>query len=197
MIRKMAVRETANLQREINDIESDLKQCARNNAQVLDQFRAEVFSRLAHEAFHAYLENYVYPHEKYDVPRWLNEGMAVMFENGQLDSDTLRVDAPNRRPLARLNEDLRGAKPLSLEGLLTAGPDAFLEDNTSNRHYAHSWGVVYYLTFRRGLLANSALDRYLQPAAAAGQTPVQRFEQFVGIPLDEFERKWREYVAGL
>ena len=49
-----------------------------------------MFRRLAHEAFHAYLETYVYPRQAYDVPRWLNEGLAQTFEAGLLeDADVL------------------------------------------------------------------------------------------------------------
>jgi len=194
-ISKLARHETAQLQRRIEQIESDLKRCARNNAQAFDRFMADVLSRLDHEAFHAYLENYVYPHDRFDVPRWLNEGLAVTFERGQLESDTLRVDAPNSAALEELQKDLRGDRPLSLRALLTAPPQAF-RGNDANLHYAHSWGVAYYLTFERNLLTGPALDRYVQPAAAE-LPPVERFEQFVGQPPAEFERGWREYVLGL
>jgi len=195
-IRKLALLETAQLQREIDRIEDDLKRCARENARTFDRFMADVFSRLYHEAFHAYLENYVYPHDRFDVPRWLNEGLAVTFEQGQLESDTLRVDAPNRAALETLQEDLRGDRPLPLTALLTAPPRAFVENGSAKLYYAYSWGVAYYLTFERNLFAGPALDRYVQPAAAE-LPPVERFEQFVGQPLAEFERAWREYVLGL
>jgi len=195
-IRKLALLETAQLQREIDRIEDDLKRCARENARAFDRFMADVFSRLYHEAFHAYLENYVYPHNCFDVPRWLNEGLAVTFEQGQLESDTLRVDAPNRAALETLQEDLRGDRPLPLTALLTAPPRAFVENGSAKLYYAYSWGVAYYLTFERNLFAGPALDRYVQPAAAE-LPPVERFEQFVGQPLAEFERAWREYVLGL
>lgn len=195
-IRKLALRETAQLQREIDDIENELKKCARENARTFDRFMADVFSRLYHEAFHAYLENYVYPHDRFDVPRWLNEGLAVTFERGQLESDTLRVDAPNPAALEQLQKDLRGDRPLSLAALLSAPARAFVENGSAKLLYAHSWGVAYYLTFERNLLAAPALDRYVQPSAAE-MPPVERFEQFVGQPLAEFERGWREYVLGL
>ncbi len=196
LIRKLAIHETANLHRQVDRIENGLKECARDNARTLEELRAEVFSRLAHEAFHAYLENYVYPHDQYDVPRWLNEGLAVMFEQGQLESDTLRVDAPNRAALKRLQEDLCSPDRLRLEELLASGADEFLEADSSNRYYAHSWGAAYYLTFRCGLLSGPALDRYVR-SDVANQPPVVRFEKFFGRPLDEFERQWHEYVSAL
>ena len=33
----------------------------------------------------------------YDVPRWLNEGLAQTFEAGLLEADTLRIDTPEPR----------------------------------------------------------------------------------------------------
>jgi hypothetical protein len=195
LIRKLARRETVQLAREIERIEGALAECERENARTFDRLLGEMFCRLHHEAFHAYLENYVYPHDRFDVPRWLNEGLAVTFEQGQLDSDTLRVDAPNPPVLEALKKDLRSNRPLSLRALLTARPQAFLADDAS-LPYAHSWGVAYYLTFERNLLDGPALDRYVQPAAS-NLPPVERFEQFVGQPLAEFERGWREYVLGL
>ena len=64
--------------------------------------------RLYHEAFHAYLRNNVYPRQKYDVPPWLNEGLAVIFEGGLLEGNTLRVDAPNPVALKKLKADMAG-----------------------------------------------------------------------------------------
>ena len=69
-----------------------------------------MFVRLFHEAFHAYLENYVYPQTDHDVPRWLNEGLAQVFEGGQLESGSLRLDAPDTARLKLLQEDFAARK---------------------------------------------------------------------------------------
>ena len=82
--------------------------------------------RLYHEAFHAYLRNSVYPRQQYDVPPWLNEGLAVIFEGGLLEGNTLRVDAPNPAALKKLKADLAGPAPLELDSLLSAGEGQFL-----------------------------------------------------------------------
>ena len=45
-----------------------------------------MFRRLYHEAFHAYLDNYVYESPGYEIPTWLNEGLAQVFAAGLLEA---------------------------------------------------------------------------------------------------------------
>ncbi|MGD9722463.1 MAG: DUF1570 domain-containing protein [Pirellulales bacterium] len=173
----------------------------RNNAAKFDVVAGQMFRRLAHEAFHAYLETFVYPRMAYDVPRWLNEGLAQTFEAGLLEADTLRIDNPNAVALSRLQSDLAGEQPLSLAELLAAGSDSFLaghaDDGQSvSRHYYYSWGLAYYLAFEQGVLGTANFEAYLNPELA-GASPVERFEALVGMPLSTFEPRWREAMLGL
>ncbi|MCH8042446.1 MAG: DUF1570 domain-containing protein [Planctomycetes bacterium] len=167
----------------------------RHNAAKFDTVTARMFTRLYHEAFHAYLENYVYPGEQHDVPRWLNEGMAQVFEQGQLDDGMLRIDAPNRQALVKLQALLRSNRATSLADVLSAKQSAFLVTHTrgtgSREHYLISWGLTYYLTFDRPLLSREAIDRYTRPEAAK-TPPVARFERLVGMSLKQFEQDWRK-----
>ena len=132
---------------------------------------SQTLVRLYHEAFHAYLRNSVYPRQQYDVPPWLNEGLAVIFEGGQLEGNTLRVDAPNPVALKKLKADLAGPAPLKLEELLSAGQGQFLliarvPPAAIDRCYVHAWGLAYYLTFAKRLLGSPALEKYLQAGNA-------------------------------
>ncbi|HTM53135.1 MAG TPA: DUF1570 domain-containing protein [Pirellulales bacterium] len=171
----------------------------RKNAARFDEVSARMFERLAHEAFHAYLELYVYPRDSYDVPRWLNEGLAQTFEAGLLEAESLRIDAPNPRALAELQNDLRGERPLALAELLNAGPQTFLtaegNERAAPQYYAYSWGLAYYLAFDQNVLESAAFEQYL--TASAGMPAVERFEQFVGRPLPDFESKWRAAMLAL
>ncbi len=179
----------------------DIAQADRRNANKFLQVTDDMYSRLYHEAFHAYLDNYVYPHHEFDVPRWLNEGLALTFEGGQLESDTLRIDAPNRRALRALHADLRGPNPLPLSELLSADADAFLPahrggDTAAARLYAYSWGLAYHLTFERSLLDSAAFAEFISPASGK-QPAIKRLEHLVGEPLDVFESKWRTAMLKL
>lgn len=172
----------------------------RANEAKFNDLTQRMFTRLAHEAFHAYLETDVYPGRQYDVPRWLNEGLAQVFEAGILELDSLRIDAPNVDALAKLQADLRGDRPLSLEELLTMASGAFLTAHSGadrrSQAYYYSWGLAYYLAFDRGVFDDPAFEDYIS-LTAAKDAPVQRFEALVGMPLAEFEAKWRAAMLAL
>jgi len=194
--RRLLRLEKAKFQRLAEEKRQELDSCDRENARLFDGLTHQMFARLYHEAFHAYLENYVFPHDRHHVPRWLNEGLAVMFEEGLLESGTLRVDAPNREALGRLQADLGSDQPLSLNELLAADQGEFLFDHGADRFYDYSWGLAYYLTFEKGLLAGAALQQYVE-FASEDTPPVERFEKLSGMPLAEFELIWREFIANL
>lgn len=167
----------------------------------------QAFRHLYHEAFHAYLSNFVMEDAVSQVPRWLNEGWAQIFESGLLESGALRVDAPSPERLQRLREELEGDDPLTVADILTASPQRFHVGQNlsagdaaaleSSRLYLYSWGLAYHLTFHRRLLGSSAMEAYLGAADAKDpQDEVARFEELVGVPLKEFEAHWRRAILG-
>jgi hypothetical protein len=160
----------------------------------------QMFRRLYHEGLHAYLENCVYPHAEHDVPIWLNEGLAQIFQSGQLDGDALRIDAPLETALTALQDDLKSEAPLRLDELLLAGRRDFLAgpeaDGRAEKLYAHAWGIAYYLTFNEGLLRSGALDEFVSPQGAMAG-PLHQFERLTGTPLTDFEPRWRAEMLRL
>ena len=196
-------------QQEVQQKQKELDRNDRENAQKLHGVTRQMFVRLYHEAFHAYLENYVYPHQSHDVPLWLNEGLAMVCEGGLLESDTLRIDSPNAELfsslridipnatlLKRLQEALAGDRSLPLQELLSTKQQTLVLGPDGDRFYVHSWGLAYYLTFEQRLLSSPALGRYVQPSSE-DISPVERFENLVGMPIAEFEKTWREYILKL
>lgn len=198
-ITRLLLIERRKIEDQLAEKQRELDRCDRENARTVRDIARRMFARLYHEAFHAYLENYVYPAQQYKVPHWLNEGLAVLFSGGLLESDTLRVDAPNREALDRLQADLLGDSPLPLAALLEADSQAFLlVDNVrapAQRNYVYAWGLTYYLAFERRLLDDPALTAFVTPSE--GASPVRRFEELVGMPLSEFEATWRAYMLKL
>jgi hypothetical protein len=200
-IGRLLALERQKARRQIAEKQQQVQAAERQNAQAFQRATGQMFTRLGHEAFHAYLENYVFPHDQYDVPPWLNEGLAVMIEGGILEGESLRVDAPNREALKRLKADLAGPSPLALGTLLAADVKAFLVQDdesalSSRQHYAAAWGLVYYLTFQERLLGGAKLSAYVRRTAPA-VPPAARFESFVGRPLPQCEQDWRRYIRTL
>ncbi len=184
--------------REFNQMIARIKAIDRQNDGVFQEVTRTMFRRLYHEAFHAYLENFVFPHGESRVPQWLNEGLAQIFENSQLDGDTLRIDAPSRRLVLSIQDDLKQQSPLSLAELLTSQQGAFLITHdpavASKRHYLYSWGMAYFLTFEQDLLGRTELDDYVRQTS---QSPIARFENLARQPLPQFERRWKTHMQSL
>jgi hypothetical protein len=160
-----------------------------------------LFQTLYHEAFHAYLANFVYPPEEASVPLWLNEGLAQIFETALVEAGELRVGHADPDRLARLKKQAREGAVLPVTELLKAGSNKFLVNPTSDqqvsdRYYLHSWALSFYLTFDRHLLGTPALDRYVR-SLKRGTDPVAAFRQLVGQPVPELERGFHQYLGKL
>ena len=172
----------------------------RRNEGLFDDVTQEMFRRLYHEAFHAYVENYVYPTGQSFIPRWLNEGLAQIFENSQIDEGTLRIDAPSEVLLEQLQNELRRNAQLTVKELLESQESAFLlthyTESASQVHYLYSWGLAYYLTFQQDLFGADAQDEYVSRDALESP-PVVRFEKLVSAQLPAFERQWRAFILAL
>jgi len=181
------------------ELEAAIEEADRRNAAKFDEVGRSMFRRLNHEAFHAYLENYVYPHDDFALPRWLNEGLAQVFENAQLDADTLRVDAPARDLLARLQADLKTSQPLRLSELLAHDESlvaAHRNTEATRRRYLYAWGLAYYLAFHRAGLGTKEFEAYVAKNAG-DDSPIARFERWTGRPLPEFDQQWRREMLQL
>lgn len=187
--------ERIRLQKQIDDTARQATILDRQNELTFKQHAGRVMAVLHHEAFHAYLENYVYPRAEYDVPRWLNEGLAQIFENGTLEAYALRVDEVNRSALMLIAADL-SRQPTPLAEVLTADHRSFLTvhdgDRSKQLNYAYAWALAHYLMFVKPVLGGPAMDEYV--AKSPTPEPLARFEQLVQQPLPEFEATWRQWV---
>jgi len=73
----------------------------RQNEKAFDDATRRLFGILYHEAFHSYAATYVYPplpaadvkagKGTGELPRWLNEGLAQVFENPLIEAAELRI----------------------------------------------------------------------------------------------------------
>jgi len=181
------------------------------NEELFQKATQQLFQTLYHEAFHAYLANFVFPPTEGTVPRWLNEGLAQIFETAIVEAGELRVGHVHEVRLKNAQEAARDGKMVPLTDLLRSGPQQFVvshiqDRRVADRHYLTSWAVAYYLTFERRLLGTRALTDYLQalnprPDDAMGirpePQPLEAFSKLVGAPLLQFEKEFHEYILKL
>ena len=180
-------------------LQQQLNAADRRNEAKFAEVTQQMFRRLYHEGFHAHLENLVYPHDDHDVPVWLNEGLAQVFQSGQVEADTLRIDAPLAPALDLVQREVAAGRAMPLTELLASSRQMFLDaadKPTAVRHYAYAWALAYYLTFNEPLLGGADLDQYLA-VGASDASPTARFEQLVGRPVERFEAQWLEAIAAM
>jgi hypothetical protein len=185
-----------------------------NNGVKFDAAYVRLFALLYHEAFHAYVATFVYPPLKPEevkggagtgeLPRWLNEGLAQVFETAVVEAGELRADHPDKDRLQRAKDWLKGKNGrtlVPLGDLLATGRDTFLASHAdqkaaSDRAYLTSWALAHYLTFDRRLIGTEAFHKYLA-AVNGGGDPKRAFAELVGQDLAAFEKDWHAYLTRL
>jgi hypothetical protein len=190
---------------QLDDARREIAQVNTQNEETFREATQQLFQTLYHEAFHAYQANFVWPPDEYSVPRWLNEGLAQVFETAIVEAGELRVGHAEEVRLARVKKALAAGTAqdglIPLVDLLKSRPQDYLVAHASSRqladrHYLTSWALAFYLTFEKRLLGSKALDRYLQ-VQGRGTDPVEAFEALVGGPLPRFEKEFHEYLTRL
>jgi hypothetical protein len=139
-----------------------------------------------------------------ELPRWLNEGLAQLFETAVVEAGEVRADHPDGERLQRAKDWLKGKNGgalVPLADLLAVGRDAFLASHAdqkaaSDRAYLSSWALAYYLTFDRRLIGTAAFRKYLV-AVNGGGDPKRAFAELVGQELPAFEKDWHSYLLRL
>jgi hypothetical protein len=173
----------------------------RKNDDLFAAATRQLFATLYHEAFHAYLASFVYPPKSGEPPRWLNEGLAQIFETAILEGDELRVGHAEPARLARAKDAAAKGELVPLSELLRSGPKQFMlthvgDKQVSDRHYLTSWALAFHLAFERRLLGTESLDRFIQ-RVSDGADSKAAFEELIKEPLAKFEPEFRKYILYL
>ncbi len=194
-------RPPANLLNQLYQVRRRIEFLNNENECAFDRQNTRLFTTLYHEAFHAYLDNYVLPGRQAPVPHWLNEGLAQIFETALVETGALRVGHVDADRLTRVKDAVRQKQMVSLRDLLATEPKDFFADHrsdaqASNRHFLAAWALAYYLTFECKVLAGDALDHYVR-GLGRGADRLQAFQDLVGQPLDPFEAKFQQFILNL
>jgi hypothetical protein len=188
-----------------------LLEVSRQNEELLRKATQVLFRGLYHEAFHAYLANFVFPSARGEVPRWLNEGLAQVFEEAIVEGGQLRLGNVEPARLEMAQAAVKKGELVPLADLLRSGPGQFVvahgqERQAADRHYLTSWALAHYLMFARRL-TGPALEEYLtalngklDPRTAKrerGVDPLEALAKLADRPLPQLEKELQEYILTL
>ncbi|HEY7424966.1 MAG TPA: DUF1570 domain-containing protein [Gemmataceae bacterium] len=183
------------------DKRREIKSAEAHNRATFKRAQHHLLQRLFHEAFHAYLLNFVYPPHDGELPRWLNEGLAQIFETAVFEVGELRIGHADKERLDAVRVALSKDALLPLADLLRAGPKQFQvshdgDKQISDRYYLSSWALAFYLTFDRKVLGTPALDAYVHNLNR-GTDPLDAFRTLTGQPLSKFAQEFQDYLKHL
>lgn len=171
------------------------------NDRAFDTATKQLFAVLYHEAFHAYAKSYAFP--DHELPRWLNEGLAQIFESAVVEANELRVGHADAERLKTVRDWMKvdGDKYLSIVELVRTDQNGFVAKHTdakaaSERAYAASWAAAHYLLFARKAIGNERFAKYLNEVKT-GRDPAAALELWIDQPPMEFNREWRDYLTRL
>lgn len=148
------------------------------------------FNILAHEGTHAFQHSFLKTYHQ--VPTWLLEGMAVVFEGIEVGKDgKLSLDKPQRDRLVQLKVELKSGKAMKLADVVGEDAKPF-----SRRTYAYAGLFIWWLS-KTGPKQRRVIDDLL---ASLSKRKYEKDElekllqSHLGKNLDAVEREWRGWV---
>ena len=163
---------------------------------------------LLHEGTHAYVDRYV-ARPGVIFPRWLNEGFAEYIGNSTIRKKKLVPGKTRRTEVYRnpwrvqtgrslklmtakeVRDAIRRGEAMSLEEVITAGPQEFYGERT-HMFYAMSWLLVHFLRHGEQGWAEDEFPS-LMLYVAEGYPALEALREFYGEPAN-LESKFHDYV---
>ncbi len=122
---------------------------------------------------------------------WFTEGLAVFFECSEVDEHgKIHVGVVNKDRLGTVQAGVKSGKYINLETLLRTPQSGF-----SGRHYAYAWTVLYFLIYTNPGNRKLFNKYWVGVCCGSGERPGSpRFKEMIGIPLQDLEDCWKEWV---
>ncbi len=187
---------------------------------VYDIGRSRTLAALGHEGWHQFNSR----HFKYRLPSWLDEGVAMLFEESVCEQGTFRfVPESNVQRLGALSTTLNNAGQMSLPELVTTSPGQVMATDQTGAvlaFYSQSYALVRFLREAgdgkylpgyqqmlwdglagrwplEGEAKRTAEDRNLPRTTGWNrQVGALLFTQYVGRDFARLEREYGSYCRG-
>jgi hypothetical protein len=166
-----------------------------------DQGRDALRRTLQHEAFHQFAYALLSP----DLPVWLNEGLAQVFEEAVWNGSTFSLEQVPPRRLRQLQDDMENRRLVRFETMMALTPDQWskrLEDDhgAGAVQYNQAWAMTYFLINARDADGKPRYRaRLLQMLSLLhdGNNANDAFKVAFGENLAGFQKRFVEYAGSL
>jgi hypothetical protein len=163
----------------------------------LDGQRDVLRRTLAHEAFH----QFAYKATGANMPIWLNEGLAQLFEEAIWTGETFLMNQVPPRRVRQLQSDVRTNRVLSLKLIMGFTPEKWAanlagDSAAGSTQYNQAWAMVHYMAYgERG--ENGAKLVEMLKAIAEGKSGAEAFSASFGNNLENFRAGFERHALDL
>lgn len=156
---------------------------------------------IQHEAFHQFAHSYI----SADLPIWLNEGMAQVFEEGiWTGTEFILGQAPPRR-IRQLQADLKDGRLIDFAALTRMTPEQWsanleADHDVGATQYNQSWAMVYFLLNARDNLGRERYRTRLREMLLLihkGKGAQEAFTDAFGGNVKGFQARFIEFARDL
>ncbi len=155
---------------------------------------------LQHEAFHQFAHSVISP----DLPPWINEGMAQLFEEGIWTGDKFIVEQVPPRRLRQLQNDLQNDRLIGFEDFVSMDHPTWgksmRDRDRGAAQYNQAWAMVHFLVYARnadGEAAYRPLFFEMLKSINAGMDADDAFRKHFGTNFAGFEKRFVQYAKRL
>ena len=123
-------------------------------------------------------------------PIWVNEGLAVYFENSVFEGRQLVTNIPRSR-LIQLQGVIKSGDFIPLDQLIATEPWAF-----GSLHYAEAWSLIYFFVNADEGRYAKRFDYYFK-RLKQGTSNEEAFKKAFSSDFVGLEKRWKEFVLAL
>jgi len=156
---------------------------------------------LQHEAFHQFAHARISP----NLPPWLNEGLAVLFEEGIWTGKGFELGEVPPRRVRQLRADQQARRLTGFKEFMALDLDHWnsalvREPGIGAAQYNQAWAMVHFLVFstdEKGQFRYRKRFIDMLRLIHDGKEPQDAFEQSMSKNLDRFQSRFKEYIPTL
>ena len=152
---------------------------------------------LQHEAFHQFAYNAINP----DLPPWLNEGLATVFEEGIFFGRTFSLGQVPPRRVRQLQADIQNKRLIPFRKMMGMTLEDWAvalagEGTRGATQYNQAWAMCHFLIFAGPPDKPTYRKRFLELLTRihAGTPAEQAFRETFSDNIDGFQQRFLEWV---
>ncbi|MEA2736441.1 MAG: hypothetical protein QOE14_2892 [Humisphaera sp.] len=155
---------------------------------------------LQHEAFHQFAHSAINP----DLPPWLNEGLATVFEEGIFLGKSFALGQVPPRRVRQLHDDLDHGRLIPFREMMTMSLDDWSgalngAGTRGATQYNQAWAMCHFLIFAQKNGDTLYRRRFLELLARIhkGEDAMDAFAAAFSDNIGGFERLFKEFAANV